>query len=209
MAWPDNKDNVPDIETSGHSTREGADRLSYHKGPRPGIFHSSNDIINFWWWEKHLHRLVTYNYAEMGHLGVYGKWEFQVWIYVLSQWVETFNCMERKENIVCSASNIVWWLGSLNICAVPQLNILPQYSSSCPATVSSLHWLTFHFPMDFSTRWESGAEILLEIKRKVVMTDWQPQSSRLLRPEICRWWGKGRLVLKFPLIAFSTAARWL
>ena len=146
----------------------------------------------------------TPNYAEIGHLGVYGN----SWCGFMSEAtvkpVETFNCkscqgvwreeQEEQEECVCIASNIVWWLGSLNICATV------KYPSSILITILPLSLLsplaqpTFHFPMYFSTRWvgwEGGGVNFAGNPQR----SWQTAGSR------CG--GKGRLVLKFPLITFS------
>ena len=92
---------------------------------------------------------------------------------------------------------------------VQQRDILPQYSSSClpqsPLSSDSLsifRWI--------SARDErAGVKFCWKSKEKL---SWQTPSL-LLRPEISRCWGKGRLVLKFPLITFSwggqDGTRWL
>ena len=127
--------------------------------------------------------------------------------------VETFNCKtcqaawreEEEQELHCFKHCVVNWLIE-HLCN-SEISFLTTHHPACHSLLSPLT----HFPFSdgFQHEMRAGVKFCWKSKEKL---SWQTPSL-LLRPEISRCWGKGRLVLKFPLITFSwggqDGTRWL
>ena len=127
--------------------------------------------------------------------------------------VETFNCKtcqaawreEEEQELHCFKHCVVNWLIE-HLCN-SEISFLNTHHPACHRLLSPLT----HFPFSdgFQHEMRAGVKFCWKSKEKL---SWQTPSL-LLRPEISRCWGKGRLVLKFPLITFSwggqDGTRWL